>query len=67
MVEKTFCTELCYNLYNKSYSEKCSLATCEKVFLKADKPYLGGRWFCCDECAELDPRAKEIIDMIDNP
>lgn len=62
---KTFCTEACFNKYHKAHSETCSLKGCGKVFLKANKPYIAGKWFCCDEHAEQDPETKKIIDMME--
>lgn len=49
---KTFCTAACYDSYHKANSETCRLVGCGKVFLKANKPYVAGKWFCCDEHAE---------------
>lgn len=63
--KKTFCTELCYNKYHKANSETCRLRGCGKVFLKAGKPYIAGKWFCCDEHAEKDPETKKIIDLME--
>lgn len=35
------------------------------MFLKAGRPYIAGKWFCSDECAETDPETKKIIEMME--
>jgi len=38
---------------------------CAKRFLKVKGVFVHGKWFCNDECAELDPETQQLQKMLE--